>query len=195
MKVVINWKPRVNPPKAFQQSANPQLPQLHYPFDTVPRTAILGSGFDVNGDIRVFPEGWSPALAKYAPDALAAPARTLQWLIRAVDQGHVSLPPLGSAVIAFVGEPYGKLTPADRELIERIWGVPVFEQYRAASGELLAAECSAHRGLHVRDSMVNVNEALRQFVSLDRTPCQCGSDTPRLLPAGPALTHAACAGD
>jgi hypothetical protein len=178
MKVTIQWKSRVIPPPEFDV---PRKPQLNYPFDPVPKTALLGLSLNSTDGVREFAAGWSPELARFAPEALAAPARTIQWLIRAVDDGRVSIPPLSSSVIAFVGEPYGRLTLTDRELIDKLWGVPVFEQLRSPSGDLLAVECPAHRGLHICNSLMNLNDALLQFESIDRSPCLCGSSVPRLM--------------
>ncbi len=189
MKVTIQWKPRVIPPPEF---AAPCKPELNYPFDPIPKTALLGLSFDAPpGGVRQFAAGWSPELARFAPEALAAPARTIQWLIHAVDDGRVSIPPLSSSVIAFVGEPYGRLTPSDRELIDKLWGVPIFEQLRSPGGDLLAAECPAHRGLHICNSLMNLSDALLHFESIDRSPCLCGSSVPRLVGIDQPRTMAA----
>ncbi|MGL3149299.1 phenylacetate--CoA ligase family protein [Microbacterium sp. A82] len=41
------------------------------------------------------------------------------------------------------------LQPGQRELLERAFGAPVFDTYRSAEIPWIAAECSAHQGLHV----------------------------------------------
>lgn len=41
------------------------------------------------------------------------------------------------------------LQPGQRELLERVFEAPVFDTYRSAEIPWIAAECAAHRGLHV----------------------------------------------
>jgi len=48
------------------------------------------------------------------------------------------------------------LSPAARTLIERAWGCRVFDQYGATETGGIAAECEAHRGLHVFEDLVLV---------------------------------------
>jgi hypothetical protein len=66
--------------------------------------------------------------------------------------------------------------------------VPVFEQIIGRAGELLAAECDAHDGLHVLSPKLDV-EGKR----IDVSPCACGRKTSRLMPAEVAelVRHAA----
>jgi hypothetical protein len=147
------------------------------------RTAILGAGFETHANVREFPPGWSPALARFAPESLAGPAQTLCWLARALASKRVSLPPLRAILIAFTGETYGELGAAGRSLLSETFRVPVFEQMRNASGELLAAECAAHTGLHLVNSLQSLGSALLEFDSIDQGPCPCGSLLPRLVTA------------
>jgi phenylacetate-CoA ligase len=58
---------------------------------------------------------------------------------------------LTHSIVAFVGPEFGALTPADRDLLWARFGVPIYEQFRGLGKELLAAECDAHEGLHIRE--------------------------------------------
>ncbi len=60
-------------------------------------------------------------------------------------------PPAGLSSVITGAE---ALFPADRELLERVFGCPVFETYGSREFMLMAAECPAHQGLHV--SMENL---------------------------------------
>jgi phenylacetate-CoA ligase len=41
------------------------------------------------------------------------------------------------------------LDPADRELLEAVFGCPVFNRYGCREVSVIASECTAHRGMHV----------------------------------------------
>jgi phenylacetate-coenzyme A ligase PaaK-like adenylate-forming protein len=60
-------------------------------------------------------------------------------------------PRLTHSIVAFVGPEFGVLTSEDRDLLWTRFGVPVYEQLRGLGRELLAAECDAHEGLHIRE--------------------------------------------
>jgi phenylacetate-CoA ligase len=60
-------------------------------------------------------------------------------------------PRLTHSLVAFVGPEFGALTSEDRDLLWTRFGVPVYEQLRGLGRELLASECDAHEGLHVRE--------------------------------------------
>jgi hypothetical protein len=149
---------------------------FHHPLDPAPRTAILAGGFESNRTTRVFPEGWSDAAQRFKPSAIAAP---LQYLIELAAKAETI--PLEHAVIAFTNDESGHLADPDRDLLWDAFGVPVFEQYLNAQNELLASECEAHAGLHVLTGCKSQPG--------DRSPCPCGSTTPRILPADVSVTQ------
>ena len=72
--------------------------------------------------------------------------------------------PLGSELLSL----------SDRNLLWRVFELPVFEHIVSNSGELLAAECDAHDGLHVVSGTI--------APTLDAGPCGCGWRGPRLVP-------------
>ena len=78
-------------------------------------------------------------------------------------------------IVILTGPRYGMLTEDDRHLIWRRWGVPVYEFLTDATGTLVASECDAHEGLHVRVPGILGEER----------ECGCGV-TGRMLPIGVA---------
>ena len=88
-------------------------------------------------------------------------------------------PAITHALIAIArpGEPW--LTPADRDHLWRAFGVPIFQQLISETGELLAAECEAHDGLHLTTTELS-------GYALDTSPCACGSAAPRVIPKKPS---------
>jgi hypothetical protein len=72
------------------------------------------------------------------------------------------------------------LAPVDREALWRAFHVPVFEQIIGARGQLLAAECEAHDGVHIRMEGVTA-----PGFALDESPCACGLKTSRLASVQP----------
>jgi hypothetical protein len=150
---------------------------FRYPMDPAPRTAVLAAcfrqaRFPVNAPIRVFPQGWSQEAAAFAPAAVAATREQLVGL------AAVERPPLIThAVIVLQGFGDRPLAPDERELLWRAFRVPVFQQIIGPRGELLAAECEAHDGLHVE-----THGLAWEGYGLDSTPCGCGRKTPRLVP-------------
>jgi hypothetical protein len=89
----------------------------------------------------------------------------------------------------------------DRDRIWLRWGVPVFEQLMSHDFELLAEECDAHDGLHVRHSeyVIERGELICSgtpsgiAATLVTQPCPCGDPAPRLTNVL-SLLHVAFAG-
>jgi len=150
---------------------------FRYPMDPAPRTAVLAACFRQtrlrpNYPVRVFPQGWSEEVSAFAPAAIAAPREQLLWL--AVS----SRPPaLTHAAIALESPGDPLLSALEREQLWRAFRVPVFEQIIGPEGELLAAECEAHDGLHIA-----IPGRSWDGYRLEIGPCGCGRKTPRLTP-------------
>ena len=119
--------------------------------------------------LRVFPHGWCAEAAEFAPAAMAATFE--QWS----ELASRGIPPLTHSVIVLwrAGQP--RLSEADREMLWDAFRVPLFEQVIGKTGELLAAECEAHDGLHVASPTLPLENE-----SLDDSPCPCGAKTPRI---------------
>ncbi len=92
------------------------------------------------------------------------------------------------------------LSQMERQRLWELYGLPAFELLSGLNGELLAAECDAHSGLHLRGSAVfeliegelvatslgkTPQPMLRLATgwrgSLDRRRCDCGGDGPRFV--------------
>ena len=186
------------------RASRPPPSKLFYPLAALPRTAILAPGFEENRRLRIFDQAPWRSLARWKPHAIAGPAGALRALALAVREGKVGLPPLTYPAVVFTGIEHGLLYASDRDLLWRVFGVPLFEQLRGLGGELLAAECEAHHGLHVRseealvelDSSSGVAEIIYTSLTSLQYPllrlatgisagslamsCDCGSHLPRL---------------
>lgn len=112
-----------------------------HPLDPAPRTAILVPGFEVTRTVRVFPNGWDKAAAKFSPEAVAG---TFSQLLTLSREG-ISLT---HAVICLSWDRHALLSGAQRDLLWEAFGVPIFEQYLGPANVLWAYECEAHGGLH-----------------------------------------------
>jgi len=154
---------------------------FRYPMEPAPRTAVLAACFRQprlrpNYPVRVFPQGWSEEVSAFAPAALAAPRQQLMRLAEAERR-----PVFTHAVIVLESPGDPLLSAVERERLWRAFRVPVFEQIIGPDGELLAAECEAHDGLHIETPGL-AWEGYR----LELAPCGCGRKTPRLTPSEPA---------
>jgi len=88
---------------------------------------------------------------------------------------------LTHAVIALESRGDPLLSMEERAWLWRAFRVPVFEQIIGPDGELLAAECEAHDGLHIEIPGLSWSG-----YQLEMSPCGCGRKTPRLQPGMPA---------
>ena len=151
---------------------------FQYPIAPAPRTAVLVGWFSPGRfhrgiltpqPIRIFRSGWGPEAVAFAPAAVAATWEQLRSLERA------SIPSLTHAVIVLWRPGEERLTETDRDRLWDAFRVPVFEQVIGKSGELLAAECEAHDGLHLQSSRLQLGH---EYV--DAAPCPCGRKTSRI---------------
>ena len=143
-----------------------------YPVHPAPRTAILVPWFHeslrAQRPLRVFPHGWSADAAAFMPGSIAG---TIEQLSALAGSGAPFL--THSAILWRPGQP--RLTEACRDNLWAAFHVPVFEQVIGKSGELLAAECEAHDGLHLIAPFPHSEDD-----SLDDSLCPCGRKTPRI---------------
>jgi hypothetical protein len=159
MRLQLGWPP-------WNHFSGSPLATFVNPLNPVPRTAILGPGFHKARNTRVFSEGWGEAARRYGPGVIAGGVDQLCHAAR----GRVVT--LTHAVIVLTYDLHAVVTEEDRELLWRVFGVPLFEQYLNENHELLAMDCEVHAGLHV----VRGCESL----AVDASVCGCGSKTPRL---------------
>ena len=148
-------------------------PSLLYPIQPPPKTAVLVPWFRSHGTVRVFARGWTEEAARFRPCAIAATPAQLDELAAS------RAPSLSHAVIALTRPDEPRLSESSRDRFWAAFRVPVFEQIIGDRGELLAAECEAHDGLHIE------SETMPRQAKVDESPCACGRKTPRLVPADP----------
>jgi hypothetical protein len=146
---------------------------FRYPIGPPPRTAVLVDWFQKSwfkSLTRAFPRGWCEEAASFAPASLAG---TLDQLMELA--GGLKPPTLTHALIVLtrMGDPI--LSAADRERLWRAFRVPLFEQIIGSRGELLAAECEAHDGLHIETA-----DLAWAGHAIETAQCACGRATPRL---------------
>jgi hypothetical protein len=154
-----------------------------YPISPAPRTAVLVPwfakdkfgrvGFKKNRtghrSVRIFPDGWRGDTAAFEPQAVAGTYEQVRLLDRR------TAPSLTHAIVVLARPGSPRLTEEDRDRLWRIFRLPVFEQIIGKSGELLAAECEAHDGMHVESTRLPIEH---EYV--DASPCPCGRKTPRI---------------
>jgi hypothetical protein len=194
-----------NPLTFYNRRARRRRPRkVHWPAGPAQSIAVLLPGFEQAAGVRPSRCGWTWLARRFRPTSVAAPVNRLRELAGAVLAGEIPAPPLDHLVIAFTGVRHGLLSEEDRDLFWRAYRVPVFEQLLGLGGELLAWECEAHAGLHLVPENVVVETccafpepellltsldcvelpvlrlATGFAAGLDRAPCVCGLNTPRL---------------
>ena len=168
---------------------------MRLPFGGGIRTAVVGRRVSPGRHVRCFDGVRAEELLRYQPQILAAPADTL----RAAGE---DAEPLDRGLIVFTGILEGPLRPADGSLFWSRYQVPMFEQFLGFDGELLAWECEAHEGLHIRESAAYFEAGVEgrilvSFLANARLPilrldtgltgrvvmerCACGVESPRLV--------------
>lgn len=195
---------------------NPRRGEFRYPVGLAPRTAILvpwfrqtwlrralnrvvawrgGTwlariGLHADGPVEAFPQGWGREAAEFAPQALAGTLEQLLALAVSPDR-----PALTHSVIVLGRAASPRLGLEARERLWRAFRVPAFEQiigqHNGEDGDLLAAECEAHNGLHLEAGADSEHGSSWGISRIEMAPCACGRDTPRLVV--PEQVHVAAA--
>ncbi|MDX2151991.1 MAG: hypothetical protein SFV54_14730 [Bryobacteraceae bacterium] len=167
-------------------------PRLLAGFPVPTRAAVFGLPVETSPLVACFGSPDDPLIDGFRPEALAGPFDVLRQLSRRKLDG------LRQSIIVFRTLEEGRLTDSERDELWRAFELPVFEQLRAPGGELLAAECEAHQGLHLdgREAIVEFDDtrtppealftsllnlrqpqirlALGWSLQLDHSPCACG---------------------
>ena len=149
--------PRVCPPApgigsgALLNANEPRSPlrELYWPLPPAAKTAVLMEGFREHRTLKVFGGEKQIDWMRFAPEALAGPAPELRRLAELVENRRIAIPRPVHSLIAFSLLPQAFLSDEVRDLLWRVFRVPVFGQIMSPSCELLAWECEAHRGYHV----------------------------------------------
>jgi hypothetical protein len=177
------------------------------PFPAAPRlrSALVGnsSGFK---DVVAFPEDRWRDLPFFAPQLIAG---ELSYLLRLADhvfEQTLSFHSLDVAVFVLTRLGKGPLTASGRNTLWRAFRVPIYELYVDETDTVLASECEAHEGWHLRHPRLKFDLKTRQIVfqkhGLAANPvqtlltadgldsiCPCGDDAP-LLRSVRTVTHA-----
>lgn len=177
-------------PRAGVRSAN----ELRYPLSPMPRIAVLVDGFRPTKKVRIFADFDLAEIVALDQETVAGTISMMQKLART---GKVlRYPPI---VFSSIRE--GCVTEADRNLFWKSLGVPVFEQLLGLDGEVLAEECEARDGLHVRSEDAIVELRARELLvtslnnleypvfrlatgltgSIETGLCSCGKSGTRLV--------------
>ena len=105
-------------------------------------------------------------LNRSRPKILVAYSNPLFVLAKAIDEKKLQVHSPESIIIGSE-----KIYDHQREIIERVFGAPVFETYGSREFTLIAAECSQHRGLHVTSENLVV-----EIVDDQGQPCAAGQE-------------------
>jgi hypothetical protein len=165
MQILMRWKPAGRPTRRLAEFVSPVQP--------VPRTVVLEPGFAETKRVKVFGQGWDESAARTRPAVIAAPVADLIRLARRWES-QWERPTHFLVVLSRTDT--GLATVAERDMLWDAFGLPVFEQVLDGSNQLLAYECDAHEGLHVRRAGLRLSGCF-QADSL----CGCGDPAPRLL--------------
>lgn len=92
----------------------------------------------------------APQLTRWQPDLLVTYGSLLAGLARAQLDGRLAIAP--RAVVTGADA----LPAGSRDLAERAWSTPVFEEYAATETGGIASECEAHDGLHLYEDLLIV---------------------------------------
>jgi hypothetical protein len=200
----MEWRSFRGSPAEFRNSAAPPpaLAHLRYPANRRIRTAVVGLRIAESDTARMFHPGWTEQIRQFEPEAIAAPVGVLKRLAASASyKGRSSFPTLTRAVIVFTGIEHGTLSPSDRNMLWQAFEVPIFEQYLAPDGSVVAWECEAHEGLHTveENAIVELGVASELILtsltdhrypairvvtpltaSLQEGTCGCGQSGPRV---------------
>lgn len=174
------WKRRLRATSPFR-----------FPIAAPARVAVLEAGFTLDRNAREFGASDFVTLEAWAPEAIVAPLRAALSLADRRLRGLMDLPSLNAAMVVLTNVDGEALEDSHRELLWMAFGVPIFEQLRSRAGAVVARECEVHDGLHV-DPEARVTHELSTLSAamMISEPCECGSETPRLLHLSKTLPNA-----
>lgn len=138
---------------------NPDSRGPYYRFNAAERQVYF-SAFHLRPDTAF---QYAEAMRRHGTQWLSGYAVSFYRLAKFVIEQNLELPPLKAVVTTSE-----KVTPEMRDVMEKAYGCPVFEEYGTVENIMLATQCEAG-GLHVSPD-VGVVEILRP----DGTPCDPG---------------------
>jgi hypothetical protein len=173
MQIFMRWKPASRPTSRLAEYVSPVEP--------APRTVILEPGFAETRRVKVFGQGWDESVARSRPAVIAASAADL---IRLAQRWESEWERPTHFLVILSRADTGLATVEERDLLWDAFGLPVFEQVLDVSNHLLAYECDAHDGVHIRRAGLRLDGCFPA-----NSACGCGDPAPRLL-ALPAQAYA-----
>jgi hypothetical protein len=168
------------------------------PFPATPhlRTALL-EALECVGAIATYPPVRWREVSSFAPQIVAGTTETLQTFADGVIRGEWHLRPLDTAVFNLTPLGHDPLTPAQRDKLWRAFHVPIYDLLFDRDEGVLASECEAYEGWHVRHKQLRFDMQTGAVVfrkngivptalttgltarGLD-SMCACGDDAPLL---------------
>ena len=166
------------------------------------KTAVLSPRFVETDSIRIFDPHSIDRIRSYAPEAIAAPIGVLRRLADMACRAGGTILTLSHSVVVFTGPENGILSDGDRDLLWRVFEVPIFEQWLGGDGALMGWECEAHEGLHtvpenaifeagsgsglIVTSLTDRHHPAIRLTSfpqaiIEDQPCECGQPGSRLI--------------
>ncbi len=171
-------------------------PALEYPLPAAERIAVIGVQLRAERCVRSYPQWRTPALGasrpqaleSWKPQALAGHRSELFSIGELRRRGHLSLAELALPLVVLSSLREGPLSAAQHDRLWSLYGLPVYEQIRAADETLLAWECDAREGWHLalnadgspKLTSERVRAAGWQGNELP-APCPCGETCLRLM--------------
>lgn len=153
-------------------------PALQYPLSPEPRVAVFEMELAMRRG-KVFPADWTEAqLETFQPEALAGSFDQLMRVSALLREGRLHLPDLSLPLVAITRPHEDRLSVEQQNELWACFQLPVFEQIRDASGELLAYECEARDGFHVASEFRPTG-----IWRITTERCDCGLATMRMFPA------------
>lgn len=159
------------------------------------------SGTALSKSARAFTITQLHELEAFRPQVLIGSHSDLQILAELSSSGKCDLGSIDYTLIAVTGNGEECLSDLSRVILWQAFGVPVYEVLVDSDGLLLAAECEAHEGWHVRAGLrasisggkVFMHRGNRKPIftgymgEIDTTACACRRQTARILNARPFL--------
>jgi hypothetical protein len=150
-----------------------------YPVPVTPRVALLRANLGHGRPVRYFDDrshDYLHRIAAFRPESFAGSLEQLRRIGRELEHDLLRTFNIRAIVILAPVDAV-PVTQAERDELWSIFQAPAFEQRLANDGELVAAECEAHEGLHVTGSF---NADAPAGAILDLAPCGCGQTSPRI---------------
>jgi hypothetical protein len=163
-----------------------------YPVPVTPRVALLRGNLGHGRPVRYFDDrshDYLERLAAFRPESFAGSLEQLRRIGRDLKQDILRAFDI-RAIVVFAPVGANALTQTERDELWGMFQAPAFEQRLGDDGELIAAECEAHEGLHITQSL---NADAPAGAILDLTPCGCGQTSPRIRFGASSTPDAAAA--